>query len=146
MNYNFELGARHLAGEKVKVAWAEFSTLKQDTFASQQNYSTAFKQPPLKLKTLTRFCPFSLSLSTIKCLKVGSNRTKHIRNLCRKTAVLSCHRCLIHTCVKKIKNNQNIYLNFNHQMWLSKSNFGYSNNCLHFSKHAVPLGGGVGWG
>ncbi len=36
-------------------------------------------------------------------LKVGlDNRTVHIRHLCRKTAALSCHRCLINTGVEKM--------------------------------------------
>jgi hypothetical protein len=30
------------------------------------------------------------------------NGTVHIRHLCRKTAVLSCHRCLINTGVEKM--------------------------------------------
>jgi hypothetical protein len=30
--------------------------------------------------------------------------------------------------------------NFEHQMYLSKSKFWYSKNCLHFLKHAVLLG------
>ncbi len=30
------------------------------------------------------------------------NRRAHIRHLCRKTAVLSCHRCLIDTGVEKM--------------------------------------------
>jgi len=33
----------------------------------------------------------------------------------------------------------NKYLNFDHQMSLSKSKCWYSNYCLHFSKHVVPL-------
>ena len=31
-----------------------------------------------------------------------SNGTVHIRHLCRKTAVLSCHRCLINTGVENV--------------------------------------------
>ncbi len=30
------------------------------------------------------------------------NRTVHTRHLCRKTVVLSCHRCLINTGVEKM--------------------------------------------
>jgi hypothetical protein len=33
-----------------------------------------------------------------------SNRTERIRHQCRKTNVLSCHRCLINTGVEKMKN------------------------------------------
>jgi hypothetical protein len=33
-----------------------------------------------------------------------SNTTVHIRHLCRKTAVLNCHRCLRNTGVEKINN------------------------------------------
>jgi hypothetical protein len=32
------------------------------------------------------------------------NGTTHIRHQCRKTAVLSCHRCLINTGVEKVNN------------------------------------------
>jgi hypothetical protein len=32
------------------------------------------------------------------------NRTTHIRHQCRKTTVLSCHRCIINTGVEKINN------------------------------------------
>ncbi len=32
------------------------------------------------------------------------NRTAHIRHQCRKTIVLSCHRCLINTGVEKMNN------------------------------------------
>jgi hypothetical protein len=35
--------------------------------------------------------------------KLGkNNRTVHVRYLCIKTAVLSCHRCLINTGVEKM--------------------------------------------
>ena len=30
-------------------------------------------------------------------------------------------------------------MNIDHEMSLSKSKWWYSNNCLHFLKHAVPL-------
>ena len=33
--------------------------------------------------------------------KVSHNRTAHFRPQCRKTTVLSCHRCLIKTGIKK---------------------------------------------
>jgi hypothetical protein len=60
-------------------------------------------------------------------------RTARIRHQCRKTAVLSCHRCLINTGVEKIKmNNIKYRLNFNHEMSLSNSKCRYSNVCLHF--------------
>ncbi len=35
---------------------------------------------------------------------IASNRTVRIRHQCRKTTVLSCHRCLINTGVEKINN------------------------------------------
>ncbi len=90
---------------------------------------------------------FRLSLQNMDChSKIknissrvrDSNRTEQIRHLCRRTAVLSCYRCLKHWFWK---NKQQIVINynFNHQMSLSKSKFWYSNNCLHFSKWAVPL-------
>jgi hypothetical protein len=31
-----------------------------------------------------------------------NNRTVHIRHLCRKTAVLNCHRCLLNKGVEKM--------------------------------------------
>jgi hypothetical protein len=34
------------------------------------------------------------------------NRTAHIRHQCRKTTVLSCHRCLISSGVEKMNNIQ----------------------------------------
>ncbi len=37
---------------------------------------------------------------------VASNRTTHVRHLCRKTTFLSCHRCLINTGVEKVNNIQ----------------------------------------
>jgi hypothetical protein len=38
-------------------------------------------------------------------LKDRENRTEHIRQQCRKTTVLSCHRCLINTGIVKMNNN-----------------------------------------
>jgi len=38
-----------------------------------------------------------------------------------------------------LEQHLNIDQNFDHQMSLSKSKCWYSNNCLHFLKHAVPL-------
>ena len=61
------------------------------------------------------------------------------RHRCRKTTVLSCHRCLIKTGVKKNEQHLNIDYNFNHQICLSKSKCLYSNNCLQFLKRAVPF-------
>ena len=43
----------------------------------------------------------SSRLSQNGTLKQG-NRAAHIRHQCRKTTVLSCHRCLINTGVKKM--------------------------------------------
>ncbi len=37
-------------------------------------------------------------------IKKMFNRTAHIRHLCRKTTVLSYHRCLIKTGVEKMSN------------------------------------------
>ncbi len=51
----------------------------------------------LDLNKETRFTIVELKL------KVSlDNRTSHIRQLCWKTAVLSCHRCLIKTGVEKM--------------------------------------------
>jgi len=41
--------------------------------------------------------------------------------------------------VFKNEQNLNVDYNFDHQMYLSKSKCLFSNNCLRFSKHAVPL-------
>ncbi len=68
-----------------------------------------------------------------------SNRTTHIRHQCRKTTVLSCHRCLINTDFEINELHLNIDYNFDHQMSLSKSKCWYSNNSLHFLMHGVPL-------
>ncbi len=43
--------------------------------------------------------PHSILLQT----RCWQNRTKRIRHLCRKTAVLSCHKCLMTTSVEKTK-------------------------------------------
>jgi len=40
----------------------------------------------------------------IKLPPVACNRTAHIRHLCRKTTVLSSHRCHINTGVEKNNN------------------------------------------
>ncbi len=37
-----------------------------------------------------------------RALKFEHNRTARIRHKCRKTTVLSCHRCLINTGVEKM--------------------------------------------
>ncbi len=56
------------------------------------------------------------------------NRIAHMRNQCRKAAVVWGHKCLI-----------NIDWNFDHQISLSKGKCWYSNNYLHFLKHVGPL-------
>jgi hypothetical protein len=43
------------------------------------------------------------------------NRTAHIRHLCMKTVVLSCHRCLINTGIEKNEHHSNIDYNFDTQ-------------------------------
>jgi hypothetical protein len=58
--------------------------------------------------------------------------------MCRKTTVSNCHRCLINNCVKKNEKHFNIDKKFDNQMSLGKGNC-YFNNCLYFSKCAVPL-------
>jgi hypothetical protein len=40
---------------------------------------------------------------------IPANREVHIRHQCRKTTVLSCHRCIINTGVEK--NEQHLKLN-----------------------------------
>ena len=56
----------------------------------------------------------------------SQNRTTRIRHQCMETTVLSFHRCLINTGVKKM----NTDYNFDHQM--HKSKCWYSSNCLHY--------------
>ncbi len=51
-------------------------------------------------------CLFILVCVTLVLAQFSQNRTEHIRQLCRQTIVLSCHRCLINTGVEKINNNQ----------------------------------------
>ncbi len=50
----------------------------------------------------------------------------------------NCHKCLINTGVEKWT-TLHIDQNFDHEMSLSNSKCWYSNNCLHFLKHAVPF-------
>jgi hypothetical protein len=57
----------------------------------------------------------------IRCQFMEDNRTEHISHLCKKAALLSCHRCLIKTSVEKNELHLNIDYNFDHQMSLSKS-------------------------
>jgi len=45
----------------------------------------------------------------------------HIGHQCRKTTVISYHRCLINTGVEKMEQHLNKDYNFDHQMSLSKS-------------------------
>ncbi len=59
--------------------------------------------------------PFQLLAITLeKFIKIPrvtdkhDNRTAHIRHLCRKTTVLSCHRCLINTGVETNEQHLNI--------------------------------------
>ncbi len=66
------------------------------------------------------------------------NRTAHIRHHCRKTTLLSCHRCLIDWCWKN-EQHLNIDNNFYHQMSLSKSKCWCSKYCLHLLQRTVPL-------
>ncbi len=67
------------------------------------------------------------------------NRTAHIRHQCRKTIVLSRHRCLINTGVEKNEQHLNKDYNLDQKMYLSKSKCWYSNNKLYVFKHAVQL-------
>jgi hypothetical protein len=59
-----------------------------------------------------RIQPDSTSLVFLKaygqiffCRKYNCYKTKHFKHLCRKTVVLSCHRCLINTGVEQINNS-----------------------------------------
>ncbi len=77
---------------------------------------------------------------TVRTSNVTVNRTARIRHQCRKTTVLSCHRCLINTGVEKNEQHLNKEYNFDQQMFPSKSKCLYSSNCLHLSKCTVPIG------
>jgi hypothetical protein len=75
-------------------------------------------------------CRKTTVLSWHRCLNnwYSNNRTSCIRHQCRKTTVLSCNRCLNNTGVEKNEQNFNIDYNFDHQMSLSKMKYWYSNN------------------
>ncbi len=62
--------------------------------------------------------------------------TTHIRHQCRKTAVLSCHRCLINSGVKKWTKFKNGL-----ELWPPdvRVNGGIQTNVYIFLKCAVPL-------
>ncbi len=64
-----------------------------------------------------------MSLSRRKCW-YSNNRTACVRHICRKTTVLSCHRCLINTNEQRLNKDWS----FEHQMSLSKRKCWYSNN------------------
>ncbi len=59
-------------------------------------------------QTRTLSIPHSVSQSACVCC----NRATHIRHQCRKTTVLSCHRCLINTGVEKLTT-----LNYKFELW-----------------------------
>jgi len=68
---------------------------------------------------------------TLSNLNIPSNWKTHIRHLCRKTTVLSCHICLINTGIER---SLDMDVNFDQQMSLSKKKCWFSNNCLCYSK------------
>jgi hypothetical protein len=76
----------------------------------------------------------------VRTSNVTVNRKAYIIHQCRKTTVLSCHRCLINPGVEKWTTFQ-----FGVELWppdvSKKSQCWYSNICLHFLEHAVPLKG-----
>jgi hypothetical protein len=78
------------------------------------------------------FCILFIFISIFNLLKIAANGRVHIRHQCRKTTVLSCHRCLSKTGVEKNEQHLNIDNNFDHQMSVSKCKCWYSNNCLQF--------------
>ncbi len=100
--------------------WVGVTELNLPTFCSLKRYETYKNiwQTKLMMSLLVHFC--CLRISYLFCwirtldLRISSrvlyhcavlpplvNRTANIRHLCRKTAVFSCHRCLINTGVKK---------------------------------------------
>ncbi len=66
--------------------------------------------------------------------------TPHIRHQCRRTSVLSFHRCKLTLALKKWTTFKyrlqlwpsDVYKQYNSECW-------YSKNCLHFLKRAVTL-------
>ncbi len=75
------------------------------------------------------------ALSIIYLIKWNSTyETTMQENSCLKLPQISNQLC----CLKN-EQHFNTDQNFDHQMSLSKSKCLYSNNCLRFLKHAVPL-------
>jgi hypothetical protein len=86
-----------------------------------RNFKPLFLLGPILLNFLLKHCMFVHFITTrLFCPSIlfvseawsqplkynpikGSNRTAHIRHLCRKTTVLRCHRCLISTGVVLIQ-------------------------------------------
>ncbi len=63
------------------------------------------------------------------------NKRALIRHQCKKTTVLSSHRCLNSSGVEKMNKILNIDQNFDHQMYLSKMKYWYSNNRTTHIRH-----------
>jgi hypothetical protein len=65
--------------------------------------------------------PCLFSFASVANSSFVSNRKACIRHRCRKTTVLSCHRCLLNPGVEKNELHLNIDKNFDHPLSLSKS-------------------------
>jgi hypothetical protein len=85
------------------------SILQPNNFAFQ---TFVLKNVPMHMKNPNKPCIKQLSKLFFEtfyflhfcCGTFCDNRTGHIRHKCRKTTVLSCHRCLINTCFEKMNN------------------------------------------
>ncbi len=78
-----------------KIGFAERST----SSLKQTKKSLFFKKP----KTKTKIVHIKFNSKQIRHVGEIPNRTLHIRHQCRKTTVLSCHRCLINKFVENFK-------------------------------------------
>ncbi len=63
---------------------------------------TIFNATEINLQTKFLLVKKNVVLNPAERLKNSYNRRALIRHQCRKTTVLSCHRCLINTCIEKM--------------------------------------------
>jgi hypothetical protein len=102
-------GARKLTGENLKVIWAEFSTLTLIVSQNVYNLWPIQTPPSLDLKTRTRLCPVSLSLSMDKLKLTGRNMAK-FSTLYEVMFVFAIQlHSLIKTAYLKVENLDQIY-------------------------------------